>query len=117
MHKVAGLSIESAEYFFSIYSKPVRDIKAIDGIVLHRDTFFWLDLSGQFCQYDRLYVAYCISSQWIEKNRCFEGRHNSERDNLLEALEPSVERRMRQEFDYKCAIVQAQRRLEIATTS
>jgi hypothetical protein len=39
MHKVAGLSIEGAECFFRIYSKPVRDIRAIDEIVMKRDIF------------------------------------------------------------------------------
>ena len=39
MHKAAGLSIEGAECFFRIYSKPVHDIKAIDGIVVKPDIF------------------------------------------------------------------------------
>ena len=39
MHKVAGLSIELAEFFFRIYSKSIRDIKAIDVVVMERDIF------------------------------------------------------------------------------
>ena len=48
MHKVAELSIKGTEYFFSIYSKPVCKIKAIDGIMLQWDIFCDLVLVVDF---------------------------------------------------------------------